>query len=147
MSAAAKTRAGDESDSDHEEVVQEETPVAEEEAPEDTTLANSDVTTKYQEAAKIVQACLQELEKLVSLVNCALRDHVLSDKISFSACLGQKSSICAHLVTNLWKINSLLFSVERTSKISRLRKELHSPHAFQSMNVSATCLRSRLRKM
>ena len=47
----------------------EETKVAapkEDEPAEDTSLANSDVTTKYQEAAKIVQAALVEIQKLVS---------------------------------------------------------------------------------
>lgn len=33
---------------------------------EDTSLANSDVTTKYQEAAKIVNATLVEIMSLVS---------------------------------------------------------------------------------
>lgn len=37
----------------------------EKEAPEDTSLANSDVTTKYQEAAKIVNATLLEVIALV----------------------------------------------------------------------------------
>lgn len=37
----------------------------EEEVIEDTTLTNSDVVTKYQEAAKIVQQALIEVSKLV----------------------------------------------------------------------------------
>lgn len=37
-------------------------------AEEDTTLANSDVTTKYQEAAKIVNATLLEVMAMVRAV-------------------------------------------------------------------------------
>ena len=37
-----------------------------EEVVEDTTLANSDVVTKYQDAARIVQAALIEISSLVS---------------------------------------------------------------------------------
>ena len=37
-----------------------------EEDVEDTTLANSDVVTKYQDAARIVQAALIEISSLVS---------------------------------------------------------------------------------
>lgn len=43
-----------------------ETTAQEAEPAEDTTLANSDVVTKYQEAAKIVQAALLEVQRLVS---------------------------------------------------------------------------------
>lgn len=46
-------------DSDEEENVK--VPVKEPEVVEDTTLANPDVVTKYQEAAKIVQAALLEV--------------------------------------------------------------------------------------
>ena len=38
----------------------------EEEAPEDTTLANCDVVTKYQEAARIVNAAMAEIAALVT---------------------------------------------------------------------------------
>jgi hypothetical protein len=38
-----------------------------EEAEEDTTLANTEVTTKYQEAARIVNATLAEIVASVSL--------------------------------------------------------------------------------
>lgn len=57
-----------EADSDEENEVLPKDGQAEEakaEVVEDTTLANSDVTTKYQEAAKIVQATMVEMTKLV----------------------------------------------------------------------------------
>ena len=64
-----------ESDDDSEtgEVVQ--TPVVEApvEEEEDTTLANSDVLTKYQEAAKIANAVLRELIALVSELSFLLK--------------------------------------------------------------------------
>jgi hypothetical protein len=52
-------------DSDDEEVVTKPTKVAEPEVVEDTTLANPDVVTKYQETAKIVQAALVEISARV----------------------------------------------------------------------------------
>lgn len=64
MSTEAKTPV-EEVDSDEEvEIV----PALEEkvEVVEDTTLANSDVVTKYQDAARIVQAALVEISSLVS---------------------------------------------------------------------------------
>ena len=54
----------DDVDSDDDEVVQKEEK-AEPEVVEDTTLANPDVVTKYQEAAKIVQAALAEITSKV----------------------------------------------------------------------------------
>lgn len=63
MSAMEEKTAAD-SDSDEEEEKVEE--VAKEVEPEeDTSLANSDVVTKYQEAAKIANATLAELITLV----------------------------------------------------------------------------------
>lgn len=64
MSSFNKAPKGDDSDSDDEVAVVAETevvPVIE----EDTTLANSDVCTKYQEAAKIVNSCIQHVATLV----------------------------------------------------------------------------------
>lgn len=54
-------------DSDEEEfeTTKPEATPAEAEPAEDTSLANSDVVTKYQEAAKIVQAALLEVQRLV----------------------------------------------------------------------------------
>jgi hypothetical protein len=56
-------------DSDEEDVPQldENVKSAEPEPEIDTSLANSDVTTKYQEAASIAQAALQEIAALVRL--------------------------------------------------------------------------------
>lgn len=48
-------------DSDSDEEVQVETQEEDNTPPEDTTLTNPDVITKYQEAAKIAQAVLVEL--------------------------------------------------------------------------------------
>ena len=53
-------------DSDDESVPQLDPVVAPEEPEEDTSLANSDVTTKYQEAAKVANAVMKELTVLVS---------------------------------------------------------------------------------
>lgn len=54
-------------DSDEEEVnVKASAKAAEPEVVEDTTLANPDVVTKYQECAKIVQAVLAEVSAKVS---------------------------------------------------------------------------------
>lgn len=52
-----------EHDSDSEDEIENNNAVVEEEPEpeEDTSLANSDVVTKYQEAAKIAQAALQEV--------------------------------------------------------------------------------------
>jgi len=57
-------------DSDDEEldVTKPEATPQEAEPAEDTTLANSDVVTKYQEAAKIVQAALLEVQRLVGRI-------------------------------------------------------------------------------
>ena len=67
MSALAKAAAKD--DSDTEDEVVEQTPEVEVAAePEEiTTLENSDVTTKYQEAAKIANLVLQEVIALVCI--------------------------------------------------------------------------------
>ena len=48
----------------------------EEEAPEDTSLANSDVVTKYQEASRIVQSVLADVSALVSLLILPLSSNV-----------------------------------------------------------------------
>jgi hypothetical protein len=62
---ADKRPPADDVDSDEEE--EQTTKVAAEpEVVEDTTLANPDVVTKYQEAAKIVQAALVEVAARVS---------------------------------------------------------------------------------
>lgn len=50
---------------DEEEVVRQEEVAAEPEVEEDTSLANSDVVTKYQEAARIVQQVMAEVSALV----------------------------------------------------------------------------------
>lgn len=64
MSAIVEKTAAENSDSDEEEEKVEE--VAKEVEPEeDTSLANSDVVTKYQEAAKIANATMAELITLV----------------------------------------------------------------------------------
>ena len=63
MSSFNKQAKAEESDSDDEKVVEQ----VEEKAAvvaEDTTLANSDVTTKVQEAAKIVQATIEHVTAL-----------------------------------------------------------------------------------
>ena len=67
----AKERAPD-VDSDDEDMPELVVPTKAEEpeVAEDITLANSDVVTKYQEAAKIVQAALTEISKLVIKTNC-----------------------------------------------------------------------------
>lgn len=57
-------------DSDDEEVVVKPSAVKEPEVVEDTTLANPDVVTKYQEAAKIVQAALVEISAKVRSNSC-----------------------------------------------------------------------------
>lgn len=70
-------------DSDEENEVLPKDDLAEEaktEVVEDTTLANSDVTTKYQEAAKIVQATMVEMTKLVSIVRSS---SIFTNYISF----------------------------------------------------------------
>jgi hypothetical protein len=55
-----------EPDSDEEEILPKQATLAPEpEEEEDTSLANSDVVTKYHEAAKIVNAALLELAKQV----------------------------------------------------------------------------------
>ena len=54
-------------DSDDEEVNVKGPKVVEPEVVEDTTLANPDVVTKYQETAKIVQAALVEVAARVSI--------------------------------------------------------------------------------
>lgn len=60
-------------DSDDEEELEEQRKAAADAAPkaeepeEDTSLANSDVTTKYLEAAKITQAALIKVASMVSL--------------------------------------------------------------------------------
>lgn len=55
-------------DSDSDEEVQVKEEVAPELPPEDATLTNPDVITKYQEAAKIAQAVLLELIPRVSFL-------------------------------------------------------------------------------
>lgn len=63
MSHNKKT--ADASDSDEEEIEVNEEPENEPEVEEDATLANPDVVTKYQEAAKIAQFALREVMKMV----------------------------------------------------------------------------------
>lgn len=60
---------GDDYDSDDEvAVVQTEETEAAPAVEEDTTLSNSDVCTKHQEAAKIVNGCIQHISSLVSFL-------------------------------------------------------------------------------
>ena len=63
-------------DSDEEENPKVEVEEEEEEAPEDTSLANSDVVTKYQEASRIVQSVLADVSALVSLLILPLSSSV-----------------------------------------------------------------------
>ena len=67
---AEKVQVDEEDDDDEEEEVEEKpTAPKEEEKEVDTSLANSDVTTKYQEAAKIAQSTLLEIVAMVLHIN------------------------------------------------------------------------------
>lgn len=66
----------EEVDSDDEEVVTK-TKAVEPEVVEDTTLANPDVVTKYQECAKIVQAALAEVAAKVRFKGLQLNGNTL----------------------------------------------------------------------
>ena len=66
MSSTADLEQEVDSDLEEEEVKKEEPKP--EEPQEDTSLANSDVVTKYQEAARIVQTALTEISKLVTII-------------------------------------------------------------------------------
>lgn len=66
MSKAAKSKKEEEEEVESEEEEVEEEEEEEEEVEEDTSLANSDVVTKYQEAAKIANNVLKELIATVS---------------------------------------------------------------------------------
>ena len=70
MSSTADLEQEIDSDLEEEEVKKEEPKP--EEPQEDTSLANSDVVTKYQEAARIVQTALTEISKLVTIIICFL---------------------------------------------------------------------------
>jgi hypothetical protein len=64
--SSAKEPIPDEIESEEEDVMEEEDKEVVEEETEDTSLANSDVVTKYQEAAKIANIVLKELIAMVS---------------------------------------------------------------------------------
>lgn len=66
--SSAKQVLTDENDSEEDIIEEEEEKEVIEEEIEDTTLANSDVVTKYQEAAKIANNVLKDLISMVILV-------------------------------------------------------------------------------
>jgi hypothetical protein len=67
----------------------------EEETPEDTSLANSDVTTKYQEAAKIVNSTLLEIVAMVCIYNILFM--IFSNNIGYLIVVPTWCSCCGHM--------------------------------------------------
>jgi hypothetical protein len=78
-------------DSDDEEELEEQRKAAADAAPkadepeEDTSLANSDVTTKYLEAAKITQAALIEVASLVGFTTNLLATKLIGSRFSLES--------------------------------------------------------------
>jgi hypothetical protein len=120
----------------------------EEKEEEDTSLANPDVTTKYQEAAKIVNSTLAEIMTLVGLHLLRL---VSSPHSSQCVPGANVVDICRAgdqiiLTVGAFFPNILIFDRKSTAstalrKVARLlRKELPFLCVSQSMNVFVTTL-------